>query len=99
MNSCEGGLSGQKLVPRTMMLNEISISSCVCSIRVLKASVRSLLRLISNHSVSVESEKKSSEWLFIPVNIRCSLFVYSNPQASFNFEIMLASLSSDAETP
>ena len=31
--------------------------------------------------------------------MRCSLFVYSKPQASFNFEIMLASASSDADTP
>jgi hypothetical protein len=31
--------------------------------------------------------------------MRWSLFVYSKPQASFNFEIMLASASSDADTP
>jgi hypothetical protein len=35
----------------------------------------------------------------LPVNILCSLFVYSKPQASLSFEIMLASDSSDAETP
>jgi hypothetical protein len=34
----------------------------------------------------------------IPVNMRWSLLVYSKPQASFNLEIMLASLSSDADT-
>jgi hypothetical protein len=31
--------------------------------------------------------------------MRWSLLVYSKPQASFNFEIMLASASSEAETP
>ena len=36
---------------------------------------------------------------FPPVNIRCSLLVYSKPQASFNLEIMLASASSEADTP
>jgi len=35
----------------------------------------------------------------LPVNMRWSLFVYSKPQASFNLEIMLASASSDADTP
>ena len=34
-----------------------------------------------------------------PVNIRCSLLVYSNPHASFSLVIMLASASSDADTP
>lgn len=36
---------------------------------------------------------------YIPVNMRCSLFVYSKPQASLSLEIMLASASSDADTP
>jgi hypothetical protein len=31
--------------------------------------------------------------------MRWSLLVYSKPQASFNLEIMLASASSDADTP
>jgi len=35
----------------------------------------------------------------VPVNMRWSLLVYSKPHASFSFEIMLASASSDTDTP
>jgi len=44
-------------------------------------------------------DKEVTENDFLPVNMRCSLLVYSNPHASFSLEIMLASLSSEADTP
>ena len=93
-----GGLSGQKFVPRTMTLKVVSMSVWFCSMRSLKESVKSLLRLMSATSVSKLAQCEKGE-RGLPVNMRWSLFVYSKPQASFNLEIMLASASSDADTP
>src|SRR5216683_346291 len=47
-----GGLNGQKFVPRTMTLKLMSMSLWFCSMRSLKESVKSLLRLISTILVS-----------------------------------------------
>jgi hypothetical protein len=53
-----GGFSGQKFVPRTITLKVMSMSLWFCSMRSLKESVKSLLRLISTTLVSDHSTCK-----------------------------------------